>query len=114
MCWQLDHIYVPHPRLIVTPRESNMALILTVVKNCGYRQECSLELFFASAGNLRIRTRLADTRCLAQDIRPQNQMEQDYAARLALDWADRKLAWALKVTGENRIEQGDLEHTLAA
>ena len=38
-------------------------------------------------------------------------MEQDYAARLALDWADRKHAWALQVTGEDRIEQGELEHT---
>ena len=38
-------------------------------------------------------------------------MEQDYAVRLALDWADRKHAWAMQVTGENRTEQGQLEHT---
>jgi transposase len=38
-------------------------------------------------------------------------MEQDYAVRLALDWADRKHAWALQVTGENCTEQGELDHT---
>ena len=41
-------------------------------------------------------------------------MEQDYPARLALDWADRKHAWALRVTGESRIQQGELEHTPVA
>jgi transposase len=38
-------------------------------------------------------------------------MEQEYAVRLALDWADRKHAWALQVTGEDRIEEGELDHT---
>jgi transposase len=38
-------------------------------------------------------------------------MEQEYAVRLALDWADRKHAWAMQVTGEHRTEQGELEHT---
>jgi len=38
-------------------------------------------------------------------------MQSDYAARLGIDWADQKHAWALQVAGESRTEQGELEHT---
>lgn len=38
-------------------------------------------------------------------------MQPDYAARLAIDWADQKHAWALCVAGQLRFEQGELAHT---
>src|SRR5437762_2826236 len=38
-------------------------------------------------------------------------MQSDYAARLGIDWADQKHAWALQVADESRTEQGELEHT---
>ena len=37
-------------------------------------------------------------------------MHIEYAARLAIDWADQKHAWALEAEG-GRVEQGQLEHT---
>ena len=38
-------------------------------------------------------------------------MQSDYAARLGIDWADQKHAWALQVADESRTEQGEVEHT---
>jgi hypothetical protein len=30
---------------------------------------------------------------------------------LGIDWADQKHRWAMRIEGETRIQQGDLEHT---
>src|ERR1700733_14875650 len=39
-------------------------------------------------------------------------MTQDkVAAWIGIDWADQKHRWAMRVEGETRIQQGDLEHT---
>ncbi len=39
-------------------------------------------------------------------------MTQDgVAVWLGIDWADQKHRWALRIEGESRIQQGDLEHT---
>jgi transposase len=37
--------------------------------------------------------------------------EPDYAAFVAIDWADREHAWALEVAGSSQRETGRLEHT---
>src|SRR4051794_23627168 len=39
-------------------------------------------------------------------------MTQDkVAAWIGIDWADQKHRWAMRIEGETRIQQGDLEHT---
>jgi transposase len=39
-------------------------------------------------------------------------MKQDeVAAWLGIDWADQKHRWAMRIDGEAKIQQGDLEHT---
>src|SRR5438477_11852222 len=38
-----------------------------------------------------------------------DQLENDYAAFIAIDWADQKHAFSLQVAGENRKETGTLE-----
>lgn len=38
-------------------------------------------------------------------------MTESIAAWLGIDWADRKHFWAMRVAGEARLEQGELEHT---
>ena len=37
--------------------------------------------------------------------------EAEYAAFVALDWADQEHAWALEVTGSGKREHGKLEQT---
>ena len=37
--------------------------------------------------------------------------EPEYAAFVALDWADREHAWALEVAGNGKREHGKLKHT---
>jgi len=37
--------------------------------------------------------------------------EPDYAAFIAIDWADRQHAWVLQVSGSTQRETGQLEHT---
>ena len=36
--------------------------------------------------------------------------EPQFAAFLAIDWADEKHVWCLQVTGQGRRESGELEH----
>src|SRR5437763_5409024 len=39
-------------------------------------------------------------------------MTQDgIAVWLGIDWADEKHRWAMRINGESRIHQGELEHT---
>ncbi len=40
-----------------------------------------------------------------------SQATTDFAAFVALDWADRKHAWALQASGPARVEYGELENT---
>jgi len=41
-----------------------------------------------------------------------SKMTQDrIAVWLGIDWADQKHRWAMRIEGETRIQQGDLEHT---
>lgn len=35
----------------------------------------------------------------------------EVAASLGIDWADKKHRWAMRISGEVRIQQGELEHT---
>ena len=35
----------------------------------------------------------------------------EFAAFVALDWADQKHAWAFQVAGEARVQYGELENT---
>lgn len=44
---------------------------------------------------------------MEQNLQP----EPEFAALLALDWADREHAWALQIPGRSQREQGKLEHT---
>lgn len=40
-----------------------------------------------------------------------SQVTPDFAAFVALDWADQKHAWALQVAGMERVQDGELENT---
>ena len=37
--------------------------------------------------------------------------EDRVAVWLGIDWADQKHQWAMRINGETRIQQGELEHT---
>lgn len=38
-------------------------------------------------------------------------VEIEYAAFVAIDWADKKHAWAMRVAGSNKVEVGEVENT---
>ena len=38
-------------------------------------------------------------------------LQDKVAAWIGIDWADQKHRWAMRIEGETRIQQGDLEHT---
>lgn len=42
---------------------------------------------------------------------PTQPAEIEYAAFAAIDWADKKHAWALRVAGSNKVEAGEVENT---
>jgi len=38
-------------------------------------------------------------------------METEFAALVAIDWADQKHAWALQIAAGSKIEMGTVDHT---
>ena len=37
--------------------------------------------------------------------------EPDFAAFIAIDWADKKHFWSMRVAGAQKVERGELENT---
>ena len=41
----------------------------------------------------------------------QNSSAPEFAARIGIDWGDKKHAWALQAEGSSKVEEGELAHT---
>ena len=41
----------------------------------------------------------------------QTSYQPECAARIGIDWGDKKHAWALQAEGSSKVEEGELAHT---
>src|SRR5262249_10043516 len=44
-------------------------------------------------------------------LQPIGKAEPEFAALVAIDWADQKHYWSLKVVGQEGLQRGTLDHT---
>ena len=48
-----------------------------------------------------------------KDEHPELPQEPEWAAYVAIDWADQKHVWKLQPAGQGAAEEGELEHTVS-
>src|SRR5215469_8016989 len=48
---------------------------------------------------------------MEQILQPSGKAEPEFAALVAIDWADQKHYWSLKMVGQEGIQRGTLDHT---